>query len=226
MITFFVGTVLVVAEFIPHKPFGNLGEDFSLYFDIIAVFAFILGGGNLCRVHFSKVYRKKTDWQFSIVTLLGFFVMLAAGLFKIGNPEGIQGDVTAAGSLFADLYDSMFTPLQGTMYALLAFFVASASYRAFRAKNIDASILLIAAFVILLGRTPAPSLIADFFAGAGITFMATAFNFVPTLTDWIMDVPNMAGQRAILIGIALGVISMALRLILGVERTYLGSDSK
>ncbi len=95
MITFFVGTVLVVAEFIPHRPFGNLGEDFSLYFDIIAVFAFILGGGNLCRVHFSKVYRKKTDWQFSIVTLLGFFVMLAAGLLKIGNPEGIQGDVTA-----------------------------------------------------------------------------------------------------------------------------------
>ncbi len=226
MITFFVGTVLVVAEFIPHRPFGNLGEDFSLYFDIIAVFAFILGGGNLCRVHFSKVYRKKTDWQFSIVTLLGFFVMLAAGLFKIGNPEGIQGDVTAAGSLFADLYDSIFTPLQGTMYALLAFFVASASYRAFRAKNIDASILLIAAFVILLGRTPAPSLIADFFAGAGIGFMATAFNFVPTLTDWIMDVPNLAGQRAILIGIALGVISMALRLILGVERTYLGADSK
>jgi hypothetical protein len=226
MITFIVGTVLVVAEFIPHKPFGNLGEDFSLYFDIIAVFAFILGGGNLCRVHFSKVYRKKTDWQFSIVTLLGFFVMLAAGIFKIGNPEGIQGDVTAAGSLFADLYDSIFTPLQGTMYALLAFFVASASYRAFRAKNVDASILLIAAFVILLGRTPAPSLIANFFAGAGIGFMATAFNFVPKLTDWIMDVPNLAGQRAILIGIALGVISMALRLILGVERTYLGSDSK
>ena len=225
-ITFFVGSVLVIAEFIPHRPFGNLGEDFSLYFDIIAVFAFLLGGGNLCRVHMSKVYRKKKDWPFSIVTLLGFFVMLAAGLLKIGNPMGMQGDVTAAGSMFASLYDSIFTPLQGTMYALLAFFVASASYRAFRAKNIDATILLIAAFVILLGRTPAPKIIADFFTGIGIGFMAKLFNFVPVLTEWIMDVPNLAGQRAILIGIALGVISMALRLILGVERTYLGSDSK
>ena len=225
-ITFFVGSVLVIAEFIPHKPFGNLGEDFSLYFDIIAVFAFLLGAGNLCRVHFSKVYRKKKDWPFSIVTLIGFLVMLAAGLFKIGNPFGMTGDVSAAGSLFANLYDSIFTPLQGTMYALLAFFVASASYRAFRAKNIDSTILLVAAFVILLGRTPAPKLLANFFTDLGIGFMATVFNFVPVLTEWIMDVPNLAGQRAILIGIALGVISMALRLILGVERTYLGADSK
>ncbi len=226
MITFIVGAVLIIAEFIPHRPFGNLGEDFSMYFDIIAVFAFLLGGGNLLRVHFSKVYRKKKDWPFSIVTLIGFFVMLAAGLFKIGNPDGMQGDVTAAGSLFTALYDSIFTPLQGTMYALLAFFVASASYRAFRAKNLDATVLLVAAFVILLGRTPAPNIIGNFFGSLGIGFMASAFNFVPTLTDWIMDVPNLAGQRAIIIGIALGVISMALRLILGVERTYLGADSK
>lgn len=226
VITFFVGTVLILAEFVPHRPFGNLGEDFSMYFDIIAVFAFLLGGGNLCRVHINKVLKRKKDWQFSIVTLVGFTVMLAAGLLKIGNPVGMQGDVTAAGSLFADLYDSIFTPLQGTMYALLAFFVASASYRAFRAKNIDATILLSAAFVILLGRTPAPKIIADFFTDLGISFMSRVFMFVPTLTDWIMDVPNRAGQRAVLIGIALGVISMALRLILGVERTYLGSDSK
>lgn len=226
LITFIVGAVLIIAEFIPHRPFGNLGEDFSMYFDIIAVFAFLLGGGNLLRVHFSKVYRKKKDWPFSIVTLVGFFVMLAAGLFKIGNPAGMQGDVTAAGSLFTGLYDSIFTPLQGTMYALLAFFVASASYRAFRAKNLDATVLLLAAFVILLGRTPAPKIIGNFFGSLGIGFLASAFNFVPTLTDWIMDVPNLAGQRAIIIGIALGVISMALRLILGVERTYLGADSK
>lgn len=218
LITVVVGWVLIVADFIPHKPFGNLGDDFALYFDIIAVFAFILGGGNLCRIHFIKIQKKKKDWLFSVVTLGGFIVMLAAGLLKIGNPDGIQGDVAVVGSLFNDMYMQIFTPLQASMFALLAFFVGSASYRAFRAKTTEATILLIAAFVVLLGRTP-----FGLWLTAGLTG-DLSFLQLPNLTDWIMNVPNLAGQRAIMIGIALGVISMSLRLILGVERTYLGGD--
>jgi hypothetical protein len=220
IITFVVGTVLIVADFIPHRPFGSLGDDFSMYFDIIAVFAFLLGGGNLVRVHISKVNKRKADWPFSIVTLAGFVLMLLAGLTKFGNPGGIQGDIAAVGSLFNDLYMYIFTPLQASMFALLAFFVGSASYRAFRAKSIEATILLIAAFVILLGRTPFGLWLTEGLTG-NLEFLQ-----IPNLANWVMDVPNLAGQRAIMIGIALGVISMSLRIILGVERTYLGQDNE
>ncbi|MCK4655806.1 MAG: hypothetical protein KAT85_02205, partial [candidate division Zixibacteria bacterium] len=178
LITVVVGWVLIVADFIPHKPFGNLGDDFALYFDIIAVFAFILGGGNLFRIHLTKVQKKKKDWPFSIVTLGGFIVMLAAGLFKIGNPGGIQGDVAAVGSLFNDMYMQIFTPLQASMFALLAFFVGSASYRAFRAKTTEATILLIAAFIVLLGRTP-----FGLWLTSGLTG-DMSFLQLPNLTDW------------------------------------------
>ena len=41
---------------------------------------------------------------------------------------------------------------------------------------------------------------------------------------WIMNSPNLAGQRSIMIGIGLGVVAMSLRVILGIERTYLGED--
>ena len=213
IITAIVGTVLVVSVFIPHDPF-------SVYFDIIAVFAFILGGGNLIRIHGNRIYRKSKNWQFSIVTIVGFIVTLIAGAFKIGNPGGIQGDVAAPGSLFTLIYDNIFTPLQATMFSILAFFVASASYRAFRAKSREATILLIAAFIILLGRTP----IGDY-----ITFWLPGWlNFfhIPILANWIMAIPNLAGQRAIMIGISLGVVSMSLRLILGIERGYIGSEGK
>ncbi|HDL03535.1 MAG: hypothetical protein DRP46_01260 [Candidatus Zixiibacteriota bacterium] len=217
-ITFIVGVVLILSVFFP--PIETLGEDFSLFFDIIAVFAFFLGGGNLIRVHADKISKKKRDWGFSIVTVIGFILMLAAGLLKLWNPGGIAADVAATGSMFQLMYDWIFNPLGATMYALLAFYVASASYRAFRAKNSDATILLVAAFIILLGRTPL-GVYATSWVPESFSIMQ-----IPNLAIWIMTSPNLAGQRAIMIGIALGVVSMSLRLILGVERTHLGSDNE
>ncbi len=215
-ITFFVGTLLIVSVFLP--PAESWGENFSVYFDIIAVFAFFLGGGNLLRNHLMKVAARKKEWLYSVVTLVGFVVMLAAGLFKIGNTAGIAGELTLTGSWFQTLFLNVMSPLNSSMYALLAFFVASASYRAFRAKNREATILLSAAFIILLGQTAFGTFLTSW-----IPQQADILQ-IPNLAIWIMTGPNLAGQRAILIGIALGVVSMSLRIILGIERTYLGDD--
>jgi hypothetical protein len=216
IITFFVGTLLAISVFIP--PMQSLKETFTLYFDIIAVFAFFLGGGNLLRVHLTKLAKRKRDWVFSIVTVAGFAIMLIIGLFKIGNPGGIAASVTAEGSLFQKLFDNILVPLGSTMYALLAFFVASASYRAFRAKNREATILLIAAFIILLGRTPFGMMLTSWIPEQ------LSILQIPNLAIWIMNSANLAGQRAIMIGIGLGVVSMSIRIILGIERSYLGED--
>jgi hypothetical protein len=50
------------------------------------------------------------------------------------------------------------------------------------------------------------------------------FLHIPNLSNWIMAVPNLAGQRTIMIGISLGIVSTSLRLILGIERAHLGGD--
>ncbi len=215
-ITFFVGALLIISVFLP--PAESWGENFSVYFDIIAVFAFFLGGGNLLRVHLMKVYAKKKDWGYSIATLFAFILMLSAGLFKIGNGQGIAGELTATGSWFQTMYVSLLSPLNSTMYSLLAFFVASASYRAFRAKNREATILLVAAFIILLGQTAFGTFVTSWIPPSANILQ------IPNMAIWIMIGPNLAGQRAILLGIALGVASMSLRIILGIERTYLGDD--
>jgi hypothetical protein len=106
------------------------------------------------------------------------------------------------------------------MFSLLAFFVASASYRAFRAKTKEATILLIAAFIILIGRTPLGHYLTAWLP------QPLQFLHIPNLSNWILSFPNMAGQRAIMIGIALGIISTSLKLILGIERSYLGGEGK
>ena len=72
--------------------------------------------------------------------------------------------------------------------------------------------------MILLGSTP---------LGAVLTsWMPESLSIleIPNLAVWILSSPNLAGQRAIIIGIGLGVVSMSLRLILGVERSYLGDE--
>ncbi|MCL5039724.1 MAG: hypothetical protein M1299_07900, partial [Firmicutes bacterium] len=86
---------------------------------------------------------------------------------------------------------------------------ASASFRAFRARNVEATILLLAGVLVLLGRAPVGELISGFF---------------PRGADWLMNVPNIAGNRAILIGAAIGTVATGLRLLLGIDRGYLGGE--
>ena len=96
--------------------------------------------------------------------------------------------------------------MQATVFSLLAFFVASASFRGFRARSVPAAILLGTALLVLIGRVP----LAEYISEA-----------IPEFTFWIKNYPSMAARRAILIGIGLGSMTTALRVILGIERTYL-----
>lgn len=218
LITLFTGGLLVLADYIP--PMSSWRENVLVWFQIIAVFAFFLGGGSLLKINFQKITQKRTDWQFAVVTVSGFFLMLVIGLFKLGNPaEGLAGDLNASGSWFQNIFEAVKAPLSASMYSLLAFFIASASYRAFRAKNIDSVMLLSSAFIILLGQT--------FVGVLATSWIPDSLSFfrVENLSFWLLAKANLAGQRAILIGIALGTISMSLRVILGIERTHLsGGD--
>jgi len=67
--------------------------------------------------------------------------------------------VQTKGSLFYWMFINIITPLAATMFALLAFFVASASYRAFRIRNFEATLLLVAGIILMLGRVPIGGLI-------------------------------------------------------------------
>ena len=102
----------------------------------------------------------------------------------------------------------IYTPIQATMFSLLAFYIASAAYRAFRARTILATILLLTALVIMLRLIPlGPLSVAN-----------------QKLATWILMVPSMAANRAILIGIGLGTVATCLKIILGIERAYMGHD--
>jgi hypothetical protein len=222
LITFLGGFVLIVAYFIPATQ--GWGETAAIWFDILAAIAYILGGGNLLRIHLKKVSDRKQGWAYSAITAAAFLLTLGVGLFKVGvHPSADFPDVAWSGnyreigSAFWWLYEYAFKPLTATMFAMLAFYIASAAFRAFRAKNFEAILLLGTAFIILLGRT-----FAGVFLTSWIPDSLSGFR-IENMTIYIMSIFNTAGNRAIMIGIALGVASTSLKVLLGVDRSYLGT---
>jgi hypothetical protein len=113
------------------------------------------------------------------------------------------------GRVFTWLYDHVFFPCNATMFALLAFFIASAAFRAFRARNAESALLLGAAILVMIGLVPIGRALSPVF---------------PEIEEWIMDVLNTTGRRAIMMGAALGAIATGLRVILGIERSHLGAE--
>lgn len=216
------GYVMVVAYFMP--ALQQVREDAEEWFNILAAIAMILGGASILGMHLRKVSDRRAGWGFSVVTLLGFIVTLYVGLFKIGVPpmpeypdRAWTGEYIAQGGALWWSFEYIIYPITATMFALLAFYVASAAFRAFRAKNLEAMLLLGTAFLILLGRSYAGTLLTGWYAEDYPNLT------LPGLTDMIMGVFNTAGQRAVMIGIALGIAATSLKILLGIDRSYLGS---
>ena len=285
----FFGALTLSAWFIDNETIETFAnDDATQFFDIIAAFAVFLGALNLLKLQFIKVLKQQSGWIYSAIAIasfffafiIGFFVrgayfvgedvyfsqkaaedaILSSGSSEVVVPVDWGAHVQTDGSLFQWMFKYIFSPLSATMFALLAFFVASASFRAFRARNFEASLLLVAGIIIMLGRVPVGSLISSwtimyilaFSIGIGINSYVknrnvmfgwilgscgaiTGFGmtmgwpidqpaifFLPALQEWIYLVPNLAGSRAILIGIGLGIVATSLRYIFGLEKSYLG----
>ena len=198
LITFVFGVALVLQYYVPHPASENFLQEISVWNQIIAGFAIILGVGSLLSTHYLKIKHQESGWGYSGVLFVSMFVMFGAGLWAEGKAEG---------TVFGWLYDYVLVALQGTMFSLLAFFVASAAYRAFRARSLEATILLGAAVIVMAGRVPLGEYLLP---GIG------------QISDWIMNVPNTAAQRGILIGVSLGGIAISIKIIFGIERAHLG----
>lgn len=203
------GIMGILPYYIPHGAYQ--GFDNSLRNDfirILSAFAIILGLVSLLRVHQDKIKRKRENWPYSYVLIISFVVSGIIGLFG-----GVEGELflptSIAGVQFdiQTLYLNIIVPLGSTMFALLAFFMASASYRSFRAHSLESSLLLTTAFIIMIGVLPLADKISP---------------HLPSFAQWIMDIPNVAAKRGITFGIALGGIATSLKIILGIERSWLG----
>jgi len=193
------GVVMIIQFFIPHPISIGVYAISTNWVRLVSAFALVLGAGSLIIHHVTRLQRKMKNWPYSIVTLVGLAATLVAG-FGWG--------MKTAGPIDT-IYQNVQVPLGAAMFSILAFYLTSASYRAFRARNKEATILLIAAFLVMLGSVPIGT---------------TIWSKIPIISEWILTVPNMAAKRAIGFGIAVGGIATAFKIILGIERGWLGGE--
>ncbi|MBD3236414.1 MAG: hypothetical protein GF330_06910 [Candidatus Eisenbacteria bacterium] len=207
-----MGIFGITSRFIPHPGAEALNAYLrDTLLRIISAFALILGLGNLILRHWSKIKKKEENYGSSYVLLISLTVTAIIGLFGGTSGEGILP--TRIGEFSFDvntLYDKVMIPLGATMFSLLAFYMASAAYRSFRAKNTLAFLLLASAFIVMLGQVP---------LGQAL------WSELPSVSHWIMTVPNTAAKRGIDLGITLGVTATLLKILAGIERSWLGGGS-
>ena len=190
-----VGIVTLLTFFFQDPYLTALGEAFKEWTIILTAFALLLGLGNLILVHFLRIVRRNEPGAgYSAIVLMTAGIVFGLGLiFKLSDAP------------MTWVFDNVYLPLQGAFFALTAFFLATAAYRAMRARSIETTLMLLAALIVFIGQTPLVNTLTDSFASA---------------KAWILTVPSEAGVRGILLGVALGTIATGLRLLVGMDRPY------
>lgn len=202
LITFIMGTGFALQYYVPHPLSEEALSTVSQWMQIISGFALLLGLASLFHAHALKIKRQVPGWGYSLVLYVAMLATMAVGFWSKGETR-----VDGVGTGFGWVYDYTMVPLQATMFSILAFFIASAAYRAFRARSREASVLLIAAVIVMMGRVPLGQFLAP---------------WTWDVTQWLLNVLNSAVRRAILIGVSMGAVALSLKIILGYERSYLG----
>jgi hypothetical protein len=175
----------------------DIGNQLIAWVMILWVMSYLIGGYALFRYHLTMIQRKREGYQFSYLLLGSFIVFLGMGLLK-----------SATGSILYDwFWSNTLLPLQIAMLSYVGFYTYTIFYRGARSRSWEAGLLLFVSILLMFYSAP----------------YGTAYWMgFESIGNWIKDVPQMAGQRAILIGMAIGLIAIFVRTILGLERAQLG----
>ncbi len=206
ILCFAFGIVMILTQFSPHSFSQGIYEEVISWALIISPFMLVLGTVTLIQTHVARIRRRTEHWQYSFIIFAGILLMVV-----IGIPFGPQHPI------FVWLFNNVQVPMDATMFSLLAFFIASAAYRAFRARTFEASLLLVTALIVMMGNVP----IGDLFWNTVLSGLPWD-NGLSDMKQWILDNPNLSARRGIILGVSLGAISQSIRILLGIERSYLG----
>lgn len=191
-----MGLIMVLDYFFKIPALNTTAVELQNWVIIVAAFALALAAINLGISHTRVIAGKKPGAAHSAMLLITMIFTTVAGIFFGMDSGG-----------FKFVFDGIIVPAASAFYAMAAFHVASAAYRAFRAHNAYAAALLITGLALMIAKAP----IGEYW-----------FPWMPRITNWVMSIVNLAGMRGIMISSAIGVVCVSARILLGIDRSHLG----
>lgn len=196
---------------------------------ILSAFLLGLGAASLIRIHGIRLIKKQKDWFYSFVTLFAMATMCIIGYVaryqENHGPKDIdfslQQNWTPAMGARDFLFDGLLQKMDSAMFSLIAFYILSAAYRAFRIRSVEATILLATAFVVMLSLLPMAAqmsndIVNSMTHGDPNAFMA---NFkLSEITKFIQTAFQAPAIRGIDFGIGVGALAMGIRLWLSLDK--------
>lgn len=172
------------------------------FFIVLGAMAWGMGLISLAMVHSSNIRRRRPEWYGSVL----FFAAVGGGIVA-GLGYGMQsGWLKEANDV---VFNYLLRPMSSTVFSLLAFHMATASYRAFRVKSGEAALMMTSAFIVMLGQIP---------IGLWLTHGLPSFLQLPVMAQWILYIANSAAVRGMWFGMMVGAIAVGLRFWLSLER--------
>lgn len=170
----------------------------------LAAIALLLGAINLFSIHAQRMGRQPVDGQNVYSSILVLSMLIVGGL-------GLTDVLGVTNNSMSLVFNWVQAPLEAALASLLAFFLLLSGIRLLqRQRTIWAGLFLVTAVLILLSN----ALIASPFLPQSIS------SGLQQMRDFIQNVIVTSGMRGILIGVALGAITLSVRLLLGLERPY------
>ena len=231
--TFLGGLFFATEFFLPTDPKTNLNA-LTPYQDVVASltavvasFAIGLGVFSLMQLHTRTVARARPGWGYSIVLIVSFLLMFSFGLMNAYSPKtriipavpGAWASQNAHG-MFQLLFKGGLNSLTSATFAMIAFYIASAAYRAFRIRSLEATLLMVAALIVMVGSVSFGTAITS---GIQPTLADGSENpwanlRIERIAQWLLMEINTPAQRGILFGLNLGLLATSLRYWLSLER--------
>jgi hypothetical protein len=168
---------------------------------IVGAIAVVIGIFNLCGVHLRNL-RKFPNGLYSLLTLLSLALVIVLRILERLGILRVEG--SDAPLVTMTIMDAVQVVVESALAGLLFFFLVYAAYRMLRRGVTFWNVLFLAALVIVLvGYSP-----------------LTGMEFLSTIRSWVLNVPVSAGTRGLLIGIAIGTVTVGVRLLIGQDRTF------